>query len=236
MSLSTDYPAANLAQLQSSQKVYLDRLFNGQLTDSQAAAVLALFAAYMDPLYDTSAIAQPAGTFHGTAGSTTYKYVAFPSYPMNDPSGVIPPVLELPGPQPYGRLSPVAELLNSATPITEYRVRRYPGGTQALAAIIADVRTVASCAATLNGSNYVAVTAPNPSQNIAGVLYDICRYVAGSPPVFTLVKANVAPGVVVNDDGTPGYQVYTPYAHTEVAWDTTSVACYNVNSVPGIYG
>lgn len=236
---SSDFPVDTLAHLRDSQKKFDQLLRDGQLTEQQASQVLGFFAAWFDANYDTSTLAAPASAvFTGTAGTTTYDYVAIPNYPLNDPTGVIPAVKFLPAPPPFGRPSSLQELEPGTSAVLDLRTRRYPGGSAFDTALAATALAVANCAAVLNATNYVTITAPTPgAPNFAGVLFDICLLAGGK---YYLVAENVAAGGTAVDNGQAKPE-YVPFAHNEVGWAAGSsgfnagaaTVVYNVNTTLG---
>jgi hypothetical protein len=108
----------------------------------------------IDALAET--IAAPTGAYTGTAGSTSYKYAVVREHPIAQSAPGAPTENSMPGVPLGGR-----------GPLQLARTKRYslPGA----------VATVASCAATLNATNYVTITAPAATGTDATSTYAVVR-------------------------------------------------------------
>lgn len=221
--MNADFPIDTNAHVKTSIKTFVTLARNGELDTQQAKQILDSIGTYMDPKFEAAAIVAPTVVTVGTAGTTTYKYHAVPNYPMNDPTGVVPAVNDnLSGKPPYGRPTTGQELGGAGGPegAQDERIRRYIGGTAAVAAIQAAGVTIATGNATLSATNYNNVTAPSPAVVLTGMKYDIVVEDGTTPSKWYLVAADVAPGAVAADKGAGvAGRVYTPYGHTEVALD-----------------
>lgn len=233
--LNSDFPVDTYAHFKASSRTFDQLVRDQQLRNDEAAQVLntQFGTTYMDPLVETAAIAAATLAYTGTAGAVSRKYLCIPNYPLADPTGFQPTVSSLAGHPPYGRPTPALELQQ----VNNTRSRRYIGGAAAQTALTAAVGTIAATAATLDATDYVSITTPNVGGlHVAGVKYDIVS-VDGSGNYF-LIAANVAPNTLVKDVGVGAGPFgkdlgagaglygakYTPFAHTEVAYDATATS------------
>ena len=232
----TDTTADTRATILKVEQLVLD----GFVDDAQFAQIASAVGTYIDTIAEAYPLT--SAVYTGTAGSTSRKYRAVPTYPLpaqiND-ALPFPPFGFFPNPPPQGFPLPNSNplLANTAQPGNTYGGRiRFYGKMSA-------TTTVASTAATLDSAHYVTVTLPAASAHAPNVLFDVLVQDAGTGD-YNMIATGVAPAGVVVDTGltrqayamSPNTTLTSRYAHAEVGIDTNADVGDGWNQGITVYG
>jgi len=212
--ISDNFPTDNTADTLATITKFDQLVRDGFLDDQQAAGVLDAIGTYIDTIAEAYPLV--SAVYAGVAGAVSRKYAVVPKYAL--PATALGQNLTfLANSPPQGRApaSAVASAANNAE-----RTSRYGK--------LAASTTVASTAATLDGTHTVTVTLPAASADFPDVKFDLLvQDDITTPGPWQVIKTDLAASAVVVDTGLAraAYSIAPNtnprFKHSEVGVDTT---------------